>query len=332
MKQILNRLFDHQSLTREEAMEVMINMAAGKYNESQIAAFISVFLMRSIELEEIIGFRDALLSTAVPVDFSDYIVLDIVGTGGDGKNTFNISTAACFVAAGAGYMVAKHGNYGATSVSGSSNVLEYYGAKFTTDESVMKKSLDVSGFAYLHAPIFNPAMKNVAPVRKNLGVRTFFNVLGPLISPAKPRYQCLGVYDLKMMRLYNYIYQNLGMNYTIVHSLDGYDEISLTSTAKVVNNQGEAIYTPESMGFETIRQQDLWGGDRVEDAAAIFMNVLDNKATAAQRNAVIANATFAIQTRCPLKTLDVCKLEATESLHSGAAKKSFGKFLEVYAG
>lgn len=330
MKQILNQLFNHQSLSRNEAAEVMTNIAAGKYNEAQIAAFISVYLMRSIELEEVIGFRNALLELANPIDLSEFDALDIVGTGGDGKNTFNISTCSCFAMAGAGYKVAKHGNYGATSVSGSSNVLEYFGAKFTTKEDVIKYSLDESGFAYLHAPLFNPAMKNVAPVRKNLGVRTFFNVLGPLISPALPNYQCLGVYSLKMMRLYNYIYQNLGVQYSIVHSLDGYDEVSLTAQCKVMNNLGEFIYTPEQLGFKTLNQEELWGGDTVDEAAQIFINVLENKATNAQRDAVIINTAFAIQTRCPQKPLEHCKAEAAESLADGTAKIAFLKFVEIY--
>ena len=330
MKQILNQLFNHQSLTKQEAAEVMTNIAAGKYNDSQIAAFISVYLMRSIELDEVIGFRDALLELAIPMDLSEFDPLDIVGTGGDGKNTFNISTCSCFAVAGAGYKVAKHGNYSATSVSGSSNVLEYYGAKFTTDINIIKRSLDDSGFAYLHAPICNPAMKNVAPVRKCLGVRTFFNVLGPLISPVKPQYQCLGVYNLKMMRLYNYIYQNLGVQYSIVHSLDGYDEISLTDTCKVITNAGEFIYTPEQLGFKTLKQEELWGGNTIDEAAWIFMNVLENKATSAQRDAVIINSAFAIQTRSSYKPLEQCKAEAAESLTSGSAKKVFEKFVEIY--
>ena len=331
MKHILNKLFDHQSLTRNEAAEVMTNIATGKYNESQIAAFISVFIMRSIELDEIIGFRDALLNMAIKADLSEFNPIDIVGTGGDGKNTFNISTCACFTVAGAGYKVAKHGNYGATSVSGSSNVLEYYGAKFTTDMDILKKSIDQSGFAYLHAPQCNPAMKNVAGIRKNLGVRTFFNVLGPLISPLRPNYQCLGVYDLKMMRLYNYIYQNLGIHYSIVHTLDGYDEISLTDTCKVTNNNGEYVYEPEDLGFRKISQKDLWGGNTVSDAAKIFMNVLDNNCTETQQNAVVINAAFAIQTLCPEKTIANCKSEAETSLRSGKAKKAFEKFLEIYS-
>jgi len=308
----------------------MTNIAAGKYNDAQIAAFISVFLMRSIELDEVIGFRDALLELAIPMDLSEFDPLDIVGTGGDGKNTFNISTCSCFAVAGAGYKVAKHGNYGATSVSGSSNVLEFYGAKFTTDTDIIKRSLEEAGFAYLHAPFCNPAMKNVAPVRKNLGVRTFFNVLGPLISPARPHYQCLGVYNLKMMRLYNYIYQNLGCQYSIVHSLDGYDEISLTDTCKIMTNSGEFVFTPEELGYKKIDQSALWGGNTVDEAAQIFMNVLDNKATEAQRDAVIINTAFAIQTRNPIKPLVQCKDEATESLSSGSAKKSFVKFVEIY--
>ena len=331
MKQILNKLFEHQSLTRSEATEVMTNIAAGKYNEAQISAFVSVFIMRSIELNEIIGFRDALLDMAIEADLSEFDSIDIVGTGGDGKNTFNISTASCFAVAGAGYKVAKHGNYGATSVSGASNVLEHYGAKFTTDMDVVKKAIDQSGFAYLHAPLCNPAMKNVAGVRKNLGVRTFFNVLGPLISPVRPNYQCLGVYDLKMMRLYNYIYQSLGINYTIVHSLDGYDEISLTSTCKVSNNKGENVYSPEDLGFRQIAQKELWGGETVADASKIFLNVLNNKATDAQRNAVVINSAFTIQTICPEKTIDECKSEALQSLERGKAKKVFEKFIEIYS-
>jgi anthranilate phosphoribosyltransferase len=308
----------------------MTNIAAGKYNDAQIAAFITVYLMRSIELEEVIGFRNALLELALPMDLSEFDALDIVGTGGDGKNTFNISTCSCFTVAGAGYKVAKHGNYGATSVSGASNVLEYFGAKFTTDVDTIKKALDEAGFAYLHAPLFNPAMKNVAPVRKNLGVRTFFNILGPLISPVRPQYQCLGVYNLKMMRLYNYIYQNLGVQYSIVHSLDGYDEVSLTDTFKVQSNMGEFVYTPEKIGFKRLSQEDLWGGESVDDAAKIFMNVLENKATEAQRNAVVVNSAFAIQTRTPMKPLEQCIAEAEHSLEGGHAKEALVKFLEVY--
>ncbi|MFV0392292.1 MAG: anthranilate phosphoribosyltransferase [Paludibacteraceae bacterium] len=330
MKQILNKLFDHQSLTRDEATEVMTNIAEGKYNDAQISAFISVFIMRSIELNEVIGFRDALLNMAVKVDLSEFNPIDIVGTGGDGKNTFNISTCSCFALAGAGYKVGKHGNYGATSVSGSSNVLEYFGAKFTTDMDVVKKSIDLSGFAYLHAPLCNPAMKNVAGVRKNLGVRTFFNVLGPLISPIRPTYQCLGVYDLKMMRLYNYIYQSLGIKYSIVHSLDGYDEISLTSTCKVTNTSGETVYEPEELGYKRIAQSELWGGETVDEAAKIFLNILRNESTEAQRNAVVINSAFAIQTLCPEKSIDVCKSEAQESIESGKAKQTFNKFIEIY--
>lgn len=330
MKNILNRLFEHQTLTRQEATEVLTNIGEGKYNDTQIAAFVSVYLMRSIELEELVGFRDALLEMAIDMDLSAYDPIDIVGTGGDSKNTFNISTCSCFVLAGAGYPVAKHGNYGATSISGSSNVLEYYGAKFTTDAATVRQAIEVSGFTYLHAPFCNPAMKNVAPVRKNIGVRTFFNVLGPLISPLKPRYQCLGVYNLKMLRLYALINQKLGTQYTLVHSLDGYDEISLTDTAKIVNNRGEYIYNPEELGFNRLRQEQLVAGQSIKDAANIFMNVLENKATEAQRNVVLINAAVAIQTFNFEKTIADCIQEARESLESGKAKQAFMKFIEIY--
>lgn len=330
MKHILNRLIEHQTLTREEASEVLTNIGLGKYDDSQIAAFVTVYLMRSIELEELIGFRNALLSMAIPIDLSEFKPIDIVGTGGDGKNTFNISTCSCFVLAGAGYKVAKHGNYGATSISGSSNVLEYYGAKFTTDVDIFKRSLEQSGFTYLHAPFCNPAMKNVASVRKNIGVRTFFNVLGPLISPLKPTYQCLGVYNLKMLRLYNLINQKIGSQYSLVHSLDGYDEISLTDTVKIVNNRGEFIYTPEQMGFDRIKQEELYAGNSVKDAADIFMQIMDNKATTAQMNTVLINAAISIQTFDFDKPLETCINEARESIESGRAKKAFKKFIEIY--
>ncbi len=330
MKQILNRLFAHQSLSKSESEEVMRNIAAGKYNDVEIAAFISVFIMRSVELDEIIGFREALLSMAIPTDLSAYNPIDIVGTGGDGKNTFNISTCACFVVAGAGYKVAKHGNYGATSVSGSSNVLEYYGAKFSADSDRLKASIEASNFAYLHAPLFNPAMKNVATVRKNLGIRTFFNILGPLINPVQPKHQLLGVYDLKMMRLYNYIYQNLGIDYAIVHSLDGYDEISLTDKFKVTNNIGEFIFSPSQLRFKCVKQTELWGGNSISEAAHIFFNVLENNATEAQKNAVIINAAFAIQTIDASKSLESCIEEARESIESKRAKQFFEKFMTQF--
>jgi anthranilate phosphoribosyltransferase len=276
------------------------------------------------------GFREALLNMAIKVDLSEFNPIDIVGTGGDGKNTFNISTLSCFVLAGAGYKVAKHGNYGATSVSGASNVLEFYGAKFTTDESVIKQAIDYSGIAYLHAPLFNPAMKNVAPIRKALGVRTFFNVMGPLISPVQPRYQLLGVYSLTMLRLYNYISQHLGMNYTLVHSLDGYDEVSLTVSTKVISNHREEVLTPQDMGFSLHNQDELSGGNTLDEAAKIFMNVLENKATNAQTDVVVANSAFAIRTLCPDYSFDECKAIALESIVSGRAKEAFTRFLEVY--
>jgi anthranilate phosphoribosyltransferase len=286
--------------------------------------------MRHITMEELLGFREALLEMALQVDLSEFNPIDIVGTGGDGKNTFNISTLSCLVLAGAGFKVAKHGNYGATSVSGASNVLEYYGAKFTTELSKIKTAMDIAGFAFLHAPLFNPAMKTVAPIRKALAVRTFFNVMGPLISPVKPQYQVLGVYSLTMLRLYNYICQHLGMNYTLLHSLDGYDEVSLTADTKVLSNTREEVLSPAAMGFPVFRQSALSGGETVDDAAKIFMNVLENKATEPQQAVVLANSAFAIQTLRPEMPFEEAKNMALESIVSGKAKEVFGKFLEVY--
>lgn len=329
MKEILYRLFAHQYLGREEAYRILQNIAEGKYNEAQIASLITVFLMRSISVEEVAGFRDALLEMRIPVDLSEYRPIDIVGTGGDGKNTFNISTASCFVLAGAGYKVVKHGNYGATSVSGASNVIEQHGVKFTSDIDRLRRSIEESNLAYLHAPLFNPALKAVAPVRKNLGVRSFFNILGPLVNPVLPPYQLLGVYSLPMLRLYSYIYQETGIRFGVVHSLDGYDEISLTTEFKVSLPEMEKVYTPEMLGFARCKEEDLYGGDTPADAAKIFDAVLAATATDAQKNCVLANSAFAIQVICPEKKIDACLAEARESLEGGKALAAFKKFVSL---
>lgn len=331
MKQTLNRLFNHQHLTRSESKDILTRMAAGEYNDSQIAAFISVYLMRSISIEEFLGFTDALLDLRTNVDsLQAYNTIDIVGTGGDNKNTFNISTLSCFTVAAAGYKVAKHGNYGATSVSGASNVMEQHGVKFTADVSKLERSIEKTNIAYLHAPMFNSALKAVAPVRKALGVRTFFNMLGPIVNPIRPKRSMLGVFNLKMARMYFYIYQQMkDVDYSIVHGLDGYDEISLTGDFKVISRMGEGIYTPEGLGFEKCEEKDLDGGETPEAASSIFDNVINNKATKAQKNAVIANSAFAIQTIEPQLTIEECIAKAAEAIDSGKLKKTFVKFLEL---
>ena len=329
MKNLLYRLFEHQYLGRDEARTVLANIAEGKYNSEQISALITVFLMRSISVEELVGFRDALLSMRVPVDLSEYKPIDIVGTGGDGKNTFNISTASCFVLAGAGYNVVKHGNYGATSVSGASNVIEQHGVKFTKDVGKLRESLDKCHIAYLHAPLFNPALKAVATIRKNLGVRTFFNLLGPLVNPVIPAYQLLGVYNLPLFRLYSYTYQASGTRFGVVHSIDGYDEISLTSEFKVSMPEKEKVYSPEMIGLKRYKPEDLHGGDTPEDAAKIFDAVLNNTATDAQRDSVLANSAFAIQVICPEKSIEECLDEARESVQSGKAFEALKMFVYI---
>ncbi len=327
MKQILNQLFEHQHLDKEQAREILINIANQQYNPSQVAAFITVFLMRSVSVEELKGFREALLELCIKVDFSEFNTIDLCGTGGDSKNTFNISTLSSFVVAGAGYKVAKHGNYGVSSVSGSSNVLEHLGFRFTNNEDLLKKQLDKANISFLHAPLFHPAMKSVAPIRKELGVKTFFNMLGPLVNPSLPQNQIVGVFDLKVMRLYHYIYQDLDRNYSIIHSLDGYDEISLTSPFKLIGNTKEEIIEPESIGLERLKQEQITGGESIEDAAQIFMNVLKNNATNAQKNVVIANSAMAI--RCIHSELQIenCIDQARASIEAGNALQSFNTLL-----
>ena len=329
MKQLLYRLFEHQYLGREEARAILQHIAEGRYNDAQIASLITVFLMRSISVEELTGFREALLEMRVPVDLQDFKPIDIVGTGGDGKNTFNISTCYCFVVAGAGYNVVKHGNYGATSVSGASNVMEQHGLKFTNNNDQLRRNMETCHITYLHAPLFNPALKAVAPVRKNLGVRSFFNMLGPLVNPAMPAYQLLGVYNLPLLRLYNYTYQESGTRFAVVHSLDGYDEISLTADFKVAMPEKEKIYSPEMLGFKRCTEADLDGGSTPEEAARIFDAVLENRATEAQRNCVVVNSAFAIQVICPEKPIEICIAEAKESLESGRALATFKQYVSM---
>ena len=329
MKQLLYRLFEHQYLGREEARVILQNIAEGRYNDAQIASLITVFLMRSISVEELTGFREALLDMRVPIDLAEFKPIDIVGTGGDGKNTFNISTCSCFVVAGAGYNVVKHGNYGATSVSGASNVMEQHGIKFTNNNDQLRRNMEACHITYLHAPLFNPALKAVAPVRKNLGVRSFFNMLGPLVNPSMPAYQLLGVYNLPLLRLYNYTYQESGTRFAVVHSLDGYDEISLTADFKVAMPAKEKIYSPELLGFKRCQEADLDGGSTPEEAARIFDAVLENKATEAQRNCVVINSAFAIQVICPEKSIETCIAEAKESLDSGRALATFKQYVSL---
>lgn len=329
MKEILLRLFAHGELSHGEACALMSGITRGEYSDVQMASLLTVFQMRGVTVDELTGFREALLSTRVPVDLSDYSPIDIVGTGGDGKNTFNISTCACFVVAGAGFAVAKHGNYGATSVSGASNVMELHGVKFTADDALLRRSVEGCGMAYLHAPLFNPAMKCVAGVRKAMKVRTLFNLLGPLINPCLPAYQLLGVADLSQMRLYTNTLQQLGIGFAVVNNLDGYDEISLTDEFKVMTNRYETIYRPADLGFSLARQEELSGGTTPAEAARIFDNVLQGKGTRAQTDCVLINASFAIQAREPQRPIADCVAMARESLQGGKAWQAFCRFVEL---
>ena len=319
MKEILNRLINQESISSEEAKAVLVNISEGKYNQSQIASFLTVYMMRSITIEELRGFRDALLELCIPVNLDEYDTIDLCGTGGDGKDTFNISTLSSFITAGAGVKVTKHGNYGVSSASGSSNVMEYLGIKFTNDIDFLKRSIEAANICVLHAPLFHPAMKNVAPIRKELGVKTFFNMLGPMVNPAFPKNQMVGVFSLELLRLYSYLYQETDKNYSIVHALDGYDEISLTGKTKVVSNNFETLFTPENIGYNTINQNEIYGGNSVKIAAEIFKSIINGKGTQAQNDVVCANAGLAIATAKQISHKEGIEL-AKESLLSGNAK------------
>jgi anthranilate phosphoribosyltransferase len=323
MKQILNHLFEHKTFTREQSKEILTAIAQGKYNNSQMAAFMTAYCMRSITVNELEGFRDAMLELCLPIDLETDQVIDLCGTGGDGKDTFNISTLASFVVAGAGYKVAKHGNYGVSSGCGSSNVMEFLGCTFTNDTDKLKTNIDEANICFLHAPLFHPAMKTVAPIRKELGVKTFFNMLGPLVNPAKPKNQLVGVFNLELARVYAYLYQKSDIKYTIVNALEGYDEVSLTCDFKTFSGDGEKINSIEALGFEKLDPRDILGGGTISQSADIFVAVLNNRATAAQSNVVLCNAALAISTINPQKSFADCFYEAEESLIAKKALKSF---------
>ena len=329
MKKILQYLFEHKTLSRQKAKEVLIRISRGIYSDAEIASFTTVFLMRSITIPELLGFRDALIELCVPVNLKPFHILDIVGTGGDGKNTFNISTLSCFIVAGAGQKVAKHGNYGASSISGSSNVMEAHGYRFSSDNKKLLKEVEETNICFMHAPLFHPALKVVGPIRKNLGVRTFFNMLGPMVNPAIPPVQVIGVFNLEMARIYSYLLQQSDAKFTIVHSLDGYDEISLTGDTKIITNDGERIYSAGYLGKRTVSPQDIFGGNTTEEAAKIFLKILKGAGSWAQNAVVIANAAIALFATGNFPAYDYCYELAVQSLESGKAFESFEKLISL---
>jgi anthranilate phosphoribosyltransferase len=328
MKDVLNRLINHETISAAEAKQILINISKGDYNQSQIAAFLTIFMMRTVTLEELRGFRDALLELCIPVDLAAYNPIDLCGTGGDGKDTFNISTLSSFVTAAAGVPVAKHGNYGVSSACGSSNVLESLGVKFSNDVDFLERAIATTGICVLHAPLFHPAMKNVAPIRRELGVKTFFNMLGPMVNPAFPKNQMVGVFNLELLRLYNYLYQDSDKNYSIVHDLGGYDEISLTNTVKIVSNHSEVLFSAEDLGLQNNTQDAIFGGNTVAEASKIFKTIISGNGTEAQNNVVCTNAGLAIATAKKIAHAEGYEL-AKEALFSGKANECLTKLIAL---
>ncbi|MFW6350882.1 MAG: anthranilate phosphoribosyltransferase [Bacteroidota bacterium] len=329
MKQLLNKLLESRTLTRMEAKELMHGIAGQQLNEAQMAAVLASFIMRSISLDELLGFREALLELAIKPNLNDGDILDLCGTGGDGKNTFNISTLSAFVVAGAGVPVAKHGNYGVSSVSGSSNVMENMGYKFSNDEQKLQNELKEAGICFMHAPLFHPALKAVGGVRKQLAIKSFFNIMGPLVNPANPKYQASGVFNLETGRIYSYLLQKENKQFRVVHALDGYDEISLTGDTRVFSPKGESLIKVEDFGLPALKHEQLHGGETLEEAAAIFMNVLENNGTTAQKNAVMANSAIAIECYKENLSLKQSVDLARETLESGKALRTFQKLISI---
>lgn len=329
MKAILNKLYNHERLSKAEAKQILIEIAADKYNDAHLASFMTVFMMRPITVDELSGFRNALKELSIKVDLSDYNTIDIVGTGGDGKDTFNISTLTSFIVAGTGQKVAKHGNYSVSSQSGSSDMLESFGYNFTNDERVLREHLEKANICFLHAPKFHPAMKAVGPTRKALALKTFFNILGPLVNPSSPKNNLLGTFNLEIARLYNYILQEEDINYGIVHALDGYDEISLTSGFKFFTKNGEQIINPEDIGQKRIQQSEIFGGNSVADAAKIFKTILEGKGTEAQNNVVLTNAAFALKVVDETTSFETAFSVAKDSLFGLKAKQTLETLVRI---
>jgi anthranilate phosphoribosyltransferase len=326
MKKILTQLTAGGTLSKEEAKKVMLDIGHADFKPAELASFLTVFLMRPVTVDEFYGFREALLEMSLPVDLGTTEAIDIVGTGGDGKNTFNISTVSCFVVAGAGYKVIKHGNYASSSVSGSSNVLEMLGYRFSNEPALLKKQLEEANLTFLHAPLFHPALKSVAPVRRELGLRTIFNMLGPVVNPARPKHQLLGVYHVDAGKLYSAMLTKAGVNHTIVHSTDGYDEISLTADFDLFINGEHQTVSPEEIGFDRVKPEAIYGGDTIQKAAKIFTDVLEGKASPAQTNVVLANSAYAIMTISG-KSYEESLQRAKDSLLGGKALKTFKKLI-----
>jgi anthranilate phosphoribosyltransferase len=317
MKNTLEYLFEGNTLSRADAKKSLLEVGKGMHSEVEFASFLTVFKMRSITSDELAGFRDAMAELCMVTDLSEYEAIDVVGTGGDGKNTFNISTLACFIIAGAGVNVAKHGNYAVSSTSGSSNLIELMGYKFSNDPAKLKNDLDKSNFCFMHAPLFHPAMKHIAPVRRALKVQTFFNILGPMINPSSPKYQVLGVNNEENFNHYKNVYEMLDVNYTIINSNDGYDEVSLTDSTRFVQKETEGFFSPSDFGFEKIHPETIYGGDSIKEAARIFLNILEGKGSTEQNNVVVANAAVGLNLVFPEKSLPECVDMASESLKSG---------------
>ncbi len=322
MKDILIKLFAHKTLTREDAKNILIEISSGKHNHSLVTSFLTVYMIRNITVEELEGFKDALIELCIPIDLEDYNTIDLCGTGGDNKDTFNISTLSAFITAGAGIKVAKHGNYGVSSSCGSSNVLENLGIKFSNDQSFIKNCIEKSGICILHAPLFHPAMKHVAPIRRELGLKTFFNMLGPLVNPSSPNNQMVGVYSLELARLYSYIFQKSNKNFSIIHSLDGYDEVSLTGDVKIISNDSEKIMEPSDFDLNILNPKSIIGGKSVSESAKIFMKILNNEGSNSQNNVVLANSGLAISTAENISIKNGIE-KARESLNSEKALNAF---------
>ncbi len=322
MRGRLDDIVSGKRLCSSEAKALMLDVLGEAGNGSQLAALLALLRLRGVTADELEGFCQAVLELSTPVDLGGEEVVDVCGTGGDGKGSFNISTTVAFVLAGSGCRVAKHGNYAVSSTCGSSNVLEELGVPLLASRDALLRSLERAGVCFLHAPLFHPALKRAAPVRRELGFRTVFNMLGPLVSPASPTFQMAGVYDREALRLYGHVLRSRGISFVAFVSSDGHDEVTLTAPLSVVSRDGEAELVPGDFGLPQAQPSALAAGANTAESAAIVRRILEGRGTKAQEDVVCAGAGLALRhLRGKLPLQDYVEA-ARESIASGRALRA----------
>jgi len=324
----LKKILRQEQLNINESEAFIHAIANDEFSEVELGGILTAIQMRGLTLDEFKGFRNALESYADRVSLYTNEAIDVCGTGGDGKDTFNISTTTAFILSAMGYKVIKHGNYGVSSICGSSNVLEYLGFNFTKDEQVLNQQLEKQNICFIHAPLFHPVLKKVAPVRKQLGVGTFFNAMGPLLNPIQPKFQLTGTYSLELAKIYQVLLRDKRQSFKVVYALDRYDELTLTADARVLGNNSDEILNANSFGVEVTSPENLKGGS-IEQSANMLRSILGGHASEELINVVASNTALGMSCFHPEKQYKILFEEAKAFISSGQAIKFHKQFNTV---